>query len=135
MFNLNQQQVFFSRVIMDCTTIPSADEARDITRRVIQAAMEAAMEEQEERKRLLGQLDTTSVLELIASSITKAAKDEETKVEVRFPDTFQVGDWDIYQTVGAWYEDFLQDHLSQLGYTSRLIGDAIGYEDTLELTW
>ena len=120
----------------DATTpFPSAEEARDITERVIQATMEVEKREQEKRERLLGQLDTTSVLELIASSITKAAKDEHTKVEVRFPDTFQVGDWDIYQTVGAWYEDFLQDHLSQLGYTSRLIGDAIGYEDTLELTW
>ena len=117
----------------DATTpIPSAEEAREITRRVIQ---EAEKREQEERKRLLGQLDTTSVLKSIALSITKAAKSEETKVEVRFPDTFQVGDWDMYQTATVWYMEFLQDHLSQLGYTSLLIGDAIGYEDTLQLTW
>ena len=120
----------------DTTThIPSAEEAREITRRVIQETIDAEKREQEERKTLLGQLDTTSVLKSIALSITKAAKSEETKVEVRFPDTFQVGEWDIYQTVEAWYVDFLQDHMRKLGYTSRLIGDAIGYEDTLELTW
>ena len=120
----------------DTTThIPSAEEAWEITLQVIQEDIEAEKREQEERKSLFSQLDTTSVLKSIALSITKAAKSEKTQVEIRFPTTFKVGEWDMYQTADAWYVDFLQDHLSKLGYISRLIGDVIGYEDTLELIW
>ena len=120
---------------MNYTSIPSADQSRNITQRVIQAEMEAEEQELEKRKTLLSQIDTTQVLKSIASCIAEAARTEQTKTKVRFPDTFQVGEWDMYQTVEAWYVDFLKDYLSKLGYTSRLIGDGIGYEDTLELTW
>jgi uncharacterized LabA/DUF88 family protein len=124
---------------MNDTGIKSAEDARGISRVMDQLVIDQENKEQEEQNIILNQLQHSGndiqMSELIQDNIEKAAQLSQSSIEVRFPDTFQVGELTRYQTIEVWYHGFLKDHLSSNGYKPRLSGEAIGYEDILLLTW
>lgn len=124
---------------MNDTAITPAEDARGISRMMYQQVIDQENKEQEELNKILNQLQhldiSTQMLKLIQDNIEKAALSGQHSIEVRFLDTFQVGELTRYQTIEVWYYGYLKDHLRSNGYNPRLSGEAIGYEDILLLTW